>query len=61
MPEFMQNAEDIYQKIIVSFDTEEDVAKFAKLINQQITEKTHSIRIPYRPINKTTEEWSNEN
>ena len=61
MPEFMQNEEGIYQKIIVSFDTEEDVAKFAKLINQQITEKTHSIRIPYRPINKTTEEWSNEN
>ena len=60
MPEFMQPDEDIYQRIAVNFDTKEDVEKFAKQIGQTITEETRSLRVPYRPIRKTTHEWSSK-
>lgn len=40
------------RKILVSFETEEDVQEFAKLIGQKITDKTKSIWFPYKGIEK---------
>lgn len=49
MPEFVQNKKEPYSKIVVRFDTEEDLMEFAQLINQKLTPKTKSIWHPYKP------------
>ena len=46
MPEFIQPKNHEYQKIIVRFESEEDVVQFAKLIGQTVTPKTQSIWFP---------------
>ena len=48
MPEFVQEDLQPFQKIIVSFETKEDVENFAKLVGQKITYKTQSIWFPKR-------------
>jgi hypothetical protein len=45
MPEFVQN-DQVFRKIAVSFNTQEDVDAFAKLIGQEITDKTRFIWYP---------------
>lgn len=51
MPDFKQEDCGAKRQIIVSFDNEEDVQKFAQLINQNITDKTKSIWFPPREKN----------
>ena len=46
MPEFNQKDLSPYRTIAVHFEKKEDVAEFAKLVNQQITETTRSIWYP---------------
>lgn len=46
MPEFVQADQKAYKKLVVRFDSPEDLEEFAKLIGQNITEKTKSIWIP---------------
>lgn len=46
MPEFVQEDNPPYKKLIVSFRTEEDYQDFAKKIDQGLTEKTKSIWHP---------------
>ena len=46
MPEFVQEKDEPYQKIIVRFASQEDVDEFARLIGQPITPKTNSIWHP---------------
>jgi hypothetical protein len=46
MPEFVQEKQKPYAELIVRFRNEEDLQKFAKLINQKITLKTKSIWHP---------------
>jgi hypothetical protein len=46
MPEFIQEDLTSKRKIIVHFRNEEDVQKFAKLINQRITPKLPSLWFP---------------
>jgi hypothetical protein len=46
MPEFVQERQDPYAKIIIRFETKEDLEEFAKLINQKLTQKTKSIWHP---------------
>lgn len=46
MPEFVQEAQKPYAKIIVRFDTEEALQEFAALIGQPLTKKTKSIWHP---------------
>ena len=48
MPEFIQNKKEPYSKIIVRFDSEEDLQDFAKLIGQKLTNKTKSIWHPFK-------------
>jgi len=42
MPEFVQEKQTPYAKIIFRFDNEEDLQEFAKLIGQKLTSKTKS-------------------
>ena len=46
MPEFVQKKQDPYAKIIIRFETKEDLEEFSKLINQKLTQKTKSIWHP---------------
>lgn len=46
MPEFVQEDNPPYKKLIVSFRTKEDYEEFAKLIDQKLTVKTKSIWHP---------------
>lgn len=55
MPEFNQPDNGAYRQIIVSFDDEAGVRKFAELIGQHLTEKTKSIWFPGRERNNVTD------
>jgi hypothetical protein len=46
MPEFIQEKQEPYSKIIVRFDNEKDLQEFANLIGQKLTSKTKSIWHP---------------
>lgn len=46
MPEFDQEDNPPYKKIFMNFRSEEDYKAFAKLIGQNLTEKTKSIWYP---------------
>jgi hypothetical protein len=48
MPEFKQEKVEPYAKIIVRFDSEDDLQEFAKLIDQKLTNKTKSIWHPFK-------------
>lgn len=47
MPEFEQESNPTYKTIYVHFRNEEDYQEFAKLIGQNLTEKTKSIWHPH--------------
>jgi len=53
MPEFIQNKQEPYSKIIFRFESEEDLQDFAKLIGQKLTSKTKSSWHPFKPHRKT--------
>ena len=46
MPEFVQEKQEPFAKIIVRFDSQHDLDEFSKLINQKLTRKTKSIWHP---------------
>jgi len=46
MPEFNQEDKTPTRQLIVSFKNEDDIKSFAKLLNQQITDKTKSLWFP---------------
>lgn len=48
MPEFVQNKKEPYAKIIVRFESEEDLQEFARIIGQKLTKKTKSIWHPFK-------------
>ena len=43
MPEFEQYTKEAYHKIIIRFANEEDLQSFAKIIGQELNNKTKSI------------------
>jgi hypothetical protein len=55
MPEFNQPDNGAYRQIIISFEDEEAVSKFAKLLGTQFTEKTKSIWFPHRERNNVAD------
>ena len=58
MPEFVQDKKEPYQKITIRFESKEDVDKFAKLLDQNITPKTKSIWFPFKSHwGKPYKEW----
>lgn len=48
MPEFIQEKKECFSKIIVRFETEDDLKDFAEKIGQKITPKTKSIWHPFK-------------
>ena len=48
MPEFVQEKQEPFAKIIIRFETEQDLNEFAQLINQKLTAKTKSIWHPFK-------------
>ena len=48
MPEFIQEKQEPFSKIIIRFETEDDLEEFAKLIGQKLTPKTKSIWHPFK-------------
>lgn len=55
MPEFNQPDNSAYRQVIVSFEDEEGVAEFFKLINQTYTSKTKSVWFPDRETNRVAD------
>lgn len=51
MPEFNQPDNGALRQIIVSFDSEEGIEEFSRLVGQNITKKTKSIWFPRREKN----------
>lgn len=48
MPEFVQEKQEPFAKIIIRFETEQNLKDFAELINQKLTNKTKSIWHPFK-------------
>ena len=48
MPEFKMEAVEPFQKITISFDSQDDVDRFAALVGQNITKKTTWLWFPKR-------------
>lgn len=48
MPEFVQEKKEPFSKIVVRFETEDDLNSFAELIGQKLTPKTKSIWHPFK-------------
>lgn len=46
MPEFVQEKDEPYAKIVVRFETKEDLKEFGELIGQKVNVKTKSIWHP---------------
>jgi hypothetical protein len=61
MPEFAQEDMDAFRRIILKFDSEEDVQKFGKVLNQNISENTKAMWFPYKPWVRTTTTWADTN
>jgi hypothetical protein len=61
MPEFVQNKKEPFSKIVLRFETEEDLNDFAKLIGQKLTPKTKSLWFPHKPhIKPYVRRWVDE-
>jgi len=57
MPEFINNKNDAYQKIIISFQDRDGVKKFEKLMEQRITDKTKSLWFPPKEKSNSILMW----
>jgi hypothetical protein len=61
MPEFAQDKQEPFAKIIFRFDSEEELQEFAQLIGQKLTSKTKSAWHPHKPHRRETKYvWTNE-
>ena len=61
MPEFVQEIQDVYAKIIIRVANEEDLMALSKALQQPLTKKTKSLWFPAltRGIN-SNKRWVNE-
>ena len=57
MPEFVNEKNDAFRKIIVSFADERAVTSFSDLVQQRITDKTKSIWHPAKEKSQSIEMW----
>ena len=61
MPEFQQDKQEPYAKIIFRFENEEDLQRFAQIIGQKLTAKTKSSWHPFKPHRRKIKyEWIDE-
>jgi len=52
MPAFRNEKDNPYQSVLVHFRTQEDVDRFAKLLDLMLTKKTKTIWYPIRPVDE---------
>jgi len=57
MPEFEQVKKEPFSKIVVRFETEDDLKEFSELIGQKLTQKTKSIWHPHKPHRRSTNNY----
>lgn len=55
MPEFVQKNLEPWKQIVVSFESEADMKKFAQLIGQPLTYRTRSVWYPEAQIGRMTD------
>jgi hypothetical protein len=55
MPEFVQLNKEPLQKIVINFQTYDDVKEFAKLLGFKVTNKTKSMWFPIKQKDKPRE------
>jgi len=61
MPEFVQDKQEPFAKIIFRFENDEDLQKFARLIGQKLNSKTKSAWYRHKPHRRETKQvWSNK-
>ena len=61
MPDFFQEKQEPYAKIIFRFENEEDLNEFAEMIGQKLTSKTKSSWHPFKPHRREVKEiWTTE-
>ncbi len=60
MPEFANEDLDAFRRIVMKFDRDEDVKRFAELLGQQVSDLTKTLWYPYKPINKTDKHYTDE-
>lgn len=61
MPDFKQDKQTPYAKIIFRFENEEDLQQFAEIIGQKLTSKTKSSWHPFKPHRRKTKEvWTSK-
>jgi len=48
MPEFIQEKQEPFKKLIIRFETQKDYEQFSKIIEQKLTTKTKSIWYPFK-------------
>ena len=56
MPDFVQEKQEPYAKIIFRFESEEDLQDFAQIIGQKLTLKTKSSWHPFKPHRRNVKE-----
>jgi hypothetical protein len=56
MPEFQQEEQEPYAKIIFRFENEKDLQDFANKIGQSLTPRTKSSWHPFKPHRRDTKE-----
>ncbi len=61
MPEFVNEKNDAFRKIIISFQDENGVKEFEKLLQQRITDKTKSLWFPPKEKHNTIDMWIDDN
>jgi len=57
MPEYLQEDKLAYRQIIINFEKEEDVQKFATLTGEHITDKTRSFWFPHKARGEILTKW----
>lgn len=61
MPEFVQEKQEPFAKIIFRFETKEDLDEFAEIIGQKLTPNTKSAWHPYRShFRDVQKEWTDK-
>jgi hypothetical protein len=56
MPEFQQDKQKTFSKIVFRFENQDDLQRFAKLIDQKLTPKTKSAWYPSKPHRRKVKE-----
>jgi len=60
MPEFFQQKQNGFHRLMLGFETENDMIEFGKLINQNISLTTRYLWYPAKPKDNLPKDWTDE-